>query len=498
MRTSGHIWTTREGVDQSCYGRGVLRASSWQRFIALLSTGFIVFACGQLSGLEDPAAGPGEQEGPDAKTVEVVPAELDLGEVACGSESVAKLLSLANKGTAPADYRVQLAEGTPFRIDGPLEGTLAPGAPATMLSVVARPASAGEVDGQLVVSVGARAQTIPIKGQGRGGSYYASTNLINFGEVRRLKGAPTLATVVVKNSGNEPLVIPEFAGVTSDFNINWEGKPTAFQVGPGEEKTLTAVFADGAETPTEVTATITPKPTGTLCGELAPLTLRGKRVSYDVTIQGVDFGQINCTPPTTTKDIIISNYASSAIGWSVALGPASVFELRSAPSGNLAPGGAKPTVGLVTLAAKSTTKPGIYNETVDVAITGVAAPSGGARQTTASLSVRGAFLTYSPTPVPGFVSNGSTADVKQIMLSNTGPDPVAIYWYWSASSGGNGPWSYASAPAVVGANSQATFSVSFWPGGSCPCSTTLYAARYYPSLLCGGPLGIPLTGTLTQ
>src|SRR5262249_20309471 len=130
------------------------------------------------------------------------------------------------------------------------------------------------------------------------------------------------------------------------------------------------------------------------------LEARGTRTNLDVTVGIADFGKQGCgTTVTTTKDIVVTNYASAVVGVTASLGSPSAFAFVNPPTINLPAGSATtPTTGVITLKLNPLGNDlTVIQENVNLSIVGVPAPSGGPRMTQARVDVRGAIIDIDPT-----------------------------------------------------------------------------------------------------
>jgi hypothetical protein len=386
----------------------------------------VVVACGEIAGLRDPGA----IGDPDAATdgaasaddVLIEPTSLDLGAVACGTTSKAPSnIVIKNRGSTNPKYKVQVAEGSGFELQGALEGELGKDATVT-IGVVAKPSVAGDVTAEVSVSAGAIVAPVALKAHGEGARIEIAPTTANVGQVRRENGGSL--DVALTNSGNEPATITKIDSSLPDFSASWEGSPAPLAIEAGATKTIKVALAKGADSEV-LKGMLTFGIDGAVCGAPPVLPIEGQRVNQDVTISPADFGNQLCTTtPTLQRDIVISNYTSSTLAYTANLknGAASVFQIVSGASDTIAPGTTEtPTTKAVKLSMKAPVPAtvGAINEVVDVEVGGIAPPSGGPRTTAATANVRGVVLKVSQTNMTGFQED----EVRYVTFTNTGNEP---------------------------------------------------------------------------
>ena len=450
-------------------------------------------ACSQIAGLEDPQAaplpeGPGgapsePTDGEPPATVEVSPRELDFGLVACGAAPAGpEVITLLNKGDAPAPYTVQLPEGTPFTLKGETSGTLAPGA-SVPISVFAATTSSAPLTGSVLVTAAGAVTEVTAKVADKGASLELLPTLADFGEVRFQVGG-TPIPIQIRNVGTDPVTIPSFEGTTADFAVDWAGKPAALVIPAGGSATVQATFSSGATVSAAILeAKLRPVVDGVLCGDRPTLTSRGKRIDTTVTISVADWGSVDCnTADPGQRTITIQNFFTGQVGYQVALGGGSAFELVSPAQGTVNAGQSAE----VTLAAKATgTSLGTIEEDVDVTISGVAAPSGGPRKTKARIRVRGAIVGVTPASITSYRYIYNDTDWKAFAVGNTGNESVSVtYRVIRQDSNGGTAWTWYTNTISLSPGQQKNMWVGFRPTNRGTFPADVPVSRYGGAKVC--------------
>lgn len=446
---------------------GVVRGRTASTIARTVAIGLLVAGCAQLADLGGPGAEtapatPDASGGTEPKSeanIEITPSALEFGEVGCGTEPAAQLITIRNKGGLPVTYKAQTPAGTSFRLDGELEGTLAPKGVVT-LNVFVNPRAAGDNGADLVVKAGDAFQQIHASAKGTGPTFELEQSTIAFGDVRKENGAPPV-DVAVKNTGSEAISVADFTSSDPAFEIQWSAKPGAFTVPPnGSASFKVALLGTTNVDPTALTATIKPNSTK-FCGAPPVLTVSGRRVTSDVTINPADWGKQSCNTTPGSKDVVITSYANAIVNYTVALGPASAFTIQS--EGPLAVAAAptpdKPMTAVIRIAPKQLggTAPLLDVKELLAVVLGSTAPGvSGRRDLPLHVETRGAIVTITPAAL-SFTSNGTKTDSKSFKVENTGNDSMFLNWKLTSSGGA---WTY-SPPGYVGAGAAATASVDF-------------------------------------
>ena len=400
----------------------------------------MAMACGEIAGLRDPevaadtAGGDGGLANPESKDdVGIEPQDIDIGTVACGTTSAdVKNIVIKNRGATTPRYSVQIAEGSGFELTGPAEGDLGKDATVT-IGVVAKPTVSGDLNSEITVTAGTVVSQIPVKAIGEGARFEIAPSLANLGAVRRENGGAL--DVALTNTGNKAATITKIDSSSPEFSATWEGSPAPLAIEAGATKTVKVTLAPGGDSAV-LDAMLTFGVDGPLCGTAVILPVQGQRVNQEVTISPADFGNQYCTTtPTLQRDVVISNYTTSALAYSAKLrnGDASLFTIVSGGADTIPPGStATPTTKAVKLSMKQVPAAvGPVNEVVDVEISGIAPPSGGPRTTAATASVRGIVLTINPNSMTNFGNNES----RSVTFTNSGNETWAFASSFSRESG---------------------------------------------------------------
>lgn len=401
-----------------------------------LALASLCFACAQIAGISEAPARDTEPTTTDGGStipggertdpnIAITPSEMDFGELACGAPSSPKLVTIKNSGDTAAKYKVVIPEGTAFKVDGVLEGSVEAGGLVT-LGVVATPVTAAETTTDLVVSAGNAVQIIHPKARGAGAALELAPDLVNFGDVRMQSGGGPIE-VVAKNSGTMPITVTELqAG--PEFEV--KAATSTFSLGPGQATKLEALLKPAQAESAPLQMDVKPKVTGSLCGAPPTLTLKGRRVNSNVTISSGDWGSVKCTTPVGAKDIVVSNYSPAQLTYTAALQATSAFTITSGASGTLLAGsGGAPT----TAAIKVVPKPisgfaALVQENLTVTVSGIAPPEGGPRTVPLRIDVRGAVLTYTPAQILDFMSDGVATDTRTFSVKNSGNETIFLSW----------------------------------------------------------------------
>jgi hypothetical protein len=428
------------------------REGRTRRFAGLIVAGATIVACSELAGINDaktidesvpepdrtenPPVRPGDDQRTDESIV-ISPAEIDFGDVPCQTEAVAKLISIHNKSTAATSYKVVIPDGTAFRIDGALEGSVPAGGVVT-LRVFAKPGTAGANTTDLVISAGNAVQTIHPKARGTGATMELLPTLVSFGDVRMQSGGGPIDVEVV-NRGTAPITFSAFE-TSAEFAVAL-GVPQ-LRIDPEGKAIVKATLKPGVESAAPLQAILKPVLTQTLCGQPPVLTLTGKRVNSSVTLSSGDFGRQNCTA-NPSREITVSNYSPSLLTYTASLAAVTAFTITSGASGSLAAGNTNtPTLAKITVQAKPFgTNLTPIAEDLTVNIVGIAAPEGGMRKVPLKVDVRGAIVTFTPQEIRNFTSDGVTTDTKTFNALNTGNEPIYLYWIFARTAGG-AAWTY--------------------------------------------------------
>lgn len=451
----------------------------------------MVVACSELAGISDssskapsPSAAkddsgtspPVTGDDRDDASITITPAagDIDFGELPCGVESAAKVISIQNLGATETSYKLVIPDDTAFRIEGALEGKVAARG-QVQLKVYAKPAVAGESSTDLILSAGDAVQSMRPKARGAGPTFELNPSMLNFGDVRMQSGASVDIEAI--NNGTAPALLTAFAG-TVDFTVSAASTPLTIAPGGGKsflKVTLTTANVESAP----LTAMLTPTLGTGICGLPPKLTLLGRRVNSNVTLSNGDWAKQNCTAQNN-KDIVVSNYSATALTFTATLPATSAFTILSGGGpGNIAAGSpASPTTQVIKLQPKPFgSNVVVIQEDLSIMLGGLAPPEGGLRKVPLKVDVRGAVVTFNPTTITDFLSDGTTTSTKNITATNTGNERIYLVWNINRTQGGLA-WTGAP-PSSIGAGNNQTGSASFKPA---PASTdTAHAATLTPT-----------------
>ncbi|CAN5826231.1 hypothetical protein BH11MYX4_BH11MYX4_56450 [soil metagenome] len=435
--------------------------------------GLLVGGCAQLAGLGEGTetagntpAGNVDGGGTEARTdanITISPATLDYGAVACGTDSPEKLISITNNGSLRVDYEVQLPEGTAFRLGPDAKGILAPKQSKT-IAVIANARLAGDNVADLFVSAGQALQQLHLTAKGSGPTFELTQSTIAFGDVRKENGGAPV-DIEVKNSGTEALSVAQFTTSDPAFDVQWSAKPGAFTVAPGASGTfkvalLTATSPDGAA----LSGTI--KPTTTkICGAPPILTVSGRRVTSEVTVNPADWGAQSCGTTPASKNVVITNYANAIVTYTIDQGASPSFVATDMSGGSVpaAPNPQTPQTGTIRVVPKplATAAPlPNVNEKLGVVLGSTGPGISGRRDVALHVDTRGAIVTITPATL-ALTSDGSNTDSKPFTVTNTGNELVYLNWSFQRTNAkGATSWSY-STPNFLAAGGSGNGKVDF-------------------------------------
>jgi hypothetical protein len=499
----------RDGADAwPVLTSGVVRGPTAASIARALAMGLLVAGCARLAdlgaGSDTAAVSPNTEPGSEGRTdgnIEITPATLDFGAVPCGTEGESRLITIHNKGGLPVPYKAQVPAGSSFRIDGELEGTLAPKGRVT-LDVFVNPRTAGENSADLFVTAGAALQPIRATAKGSGPTIEIAQSTIAFGDVRKENGGAPV-DVAVKNSGTEALSISTFISSHAAFEVVWPGKPVAFTVPPNGTTNFKVVLVSAAsDDSAPLSATIKPSTTK-FCGAPPLLTVTGRRFTSEVTLSPVDFGRQACNTTPGARNIVVTNYANKPVNFSLTPATNTAFTFDPPVGGvvALAPTSGQPQSANIKVTPKllGNTAPLLdIKELLGVTLTSEAPNVSGRRDVPLHVETRGAILTITPVAL-AFTSNGTTTDTKTFNVANTGNESIFLTWTFARPSGnGAGAWAY-SPPGNVNAGGANDGSVDFKApaaeGG--PFTATLTPQQFFlgTAAICKALVPVTMTGT---
>jgi hypothetical protein len=183
-----------------------------------------------------------------------------------------------------------------------------------------------------------------------------------------------------------------------------------------------------------------------------------------VTLSSGDFGPKNCTPQTNARNITITNYSNNALTYTAALvaAAASGFTIVNPGPGTVAATGdpnMPKTANIVVQPKPYGTNLSVITDTLNVDITGIAAPEGGLRAVPLRVDVRGAIVTANPMSLTGFASNGTNTDTKNFAVTNSGNETIYLSWNFVRTVGGPA-WTY-NPPGALGPGTTRNAGIGF-------------------------------------
>lgn len=388
-----------------------MRIQRLARLTALVAASTaVVFGCAQLAGLDDSTSGSSgtssSKDGGKALSgeVEISPATLEFLPTECGTEAV-KPIVLVNKSNADVDYNIKSNDAV-FVIKGNPKGTMISGGSAT-IDVAVRPTLAQLQKTDLVIEINGRTQIYPANVQGQGATFELSQTAIDFGDVRKQNGAET--KISVKNAGNKPLAaVLEPVAPTTDFEV----VPRNINAAIDGSAEVTVRLKDGVSTAAPIAAQFKPNGAG-ICGAQPILDVRGKRITTDVTIDTVDWGDVLCKSTPADRDATVKNYGPSSVSFTSTL-TGTLFSIKTGGTGTLLGGSeTNPTTAKIKLSATPGTVPGQKDETLTITY------ASGAQTSTGKVReyVAGLVLQITPNSA-AFSSDGGTEQRRKFDITN--------------------------------------------------------------------------------
>jgi hypothetical protein len=372
-----------------------------------------------------------------AEGITVSPATLDFS-YDCNQQKSGSF-AIANTGTAPKDFTINLPSSDAFVVEetdaGTITGTIAPQG-VKVVTVIAQAGSAGDISGNILIHVGDSDFLVRTTGARHGAMLVATPTAVDFGIVH--SNTTATQTVTFKNSGD--VLVALNATNTLDFTLQDGVVP------PGATASVNALMSAGvAGPPLSESANLTTSVA--LCpGSTKSFTFTGQRSNANVTVNPakLDFGAIDCgTTASNTASVTISSYdltQGTAYTAALAKGSASAFKIVSGGSGSLpkasntGPATAPIMIGLNPAA----TTPGAVADTLTVTPAGLAPIV-----VNLTMLVSGAVLLVAPTDLSfnkigqsltaSFKNSGNAATCLKYTLTTTTPkawtsetgDPVA-------------------------------------------------------------------------
>lgn len=377
---------------------------------ALAPIGLALVALGACVGTDNLSGGgssgtSGTAVDPGGADVSIEPSSLELPETDCGAQAQ-KAFVILNRSKTPVDYKVRSIDPT-FTLGGSASGVIPAGGAATV-DVRATPNAAQELSSTLVVEINGEARAYSVKVRGSGATFEASPSAIDFGDVRKENGAETKITV--RNTGRRPLdTTLEAVAATADFDV----LPVSVRAAPDASTEVTVRLKPGVSNAAPLVAQFKPRASG-ICGALPTIDVRGKRITTDVTIDAVDWGDVGCKTNPADRDATIKNYGPSTILYTSSITGTS-FSIVSNGGGSVPSGSeTNPAQQTIKLHAVPGTVPGQKDETLSITYGGVQTSTGKVRA-----FVVGLVLAITPSSAV-FVSNGTNEQRRVFNLSNSG------------------------------------------------------------------------------
>ncbi|MBX3207379.1 MAG: choice-of-anchor D domain-containing protein [Labilithrix sp.] len=385
-------------------------------------------ACASLAGIEAPAPGDDARDDRDDGTgaagadgLGVSPDRVEITST-CAGEGESKFVTLSNKTGREAPYELEVPEGAAFALRDPadasaskLAGTLAAGEDVRIyLRVIAT--KAGTSTAPLRARVGGQTTQVTVTVKVEGGALEFWPALVDFGDVRYNKPSPT-QTVQLKNVGTEPVNVIAFGGpggadAGSDFQVN--AGAGSIPLEPNAMADIPVALAPG-EPGSQVTAYFEPQTETPTCGAPPKLTLKGKRVNEDVTVNpvSINFNDVDCGSGGMTRTIVISNFSATAVPFEATTNADARYAL-SVTSGSVpaASGGTEGKTSIV-VTLKPVNDLGPHADKVDIKVS----PVGGEKTTTVSVAMRtvGGLLVIDPAE-----RSFGPGDTKSFTVKNVG------------------------------------------------------------------------------
>jgi hypothetical protein len=274
-------------------------------------------------------------------------AGIDFGLAECaGAAPADQSIILANLGGETLTWSASLAGASAIGFNGPRQGTLAPGARAT-ITVAAqafpKAAIAGEsLQATLTVVTNDLSHAkalLPVKVTPAGGTLTLTPASVSFGQVPVRKQAADIP-LLLANVGNVPVEVTLGAPSDAQFALGWSGTG-AITLGPGAAVPgLVAQFNPSAAKAASATATVSVR--GVTCGVGVPsVTLKGEGTNGTVSASpgALFFGEVPCGSMAASQTVKLSNSGNAPFTFttSLDLGAASPYSVLPA-SGAVAPG----------------------------------------------------------------------------------------------------------------------------------------------------------------
>jgi hypothetical protein len=343
-------------------------------------------------------------------------AGIDFGLAECaGAAPADQSIILANLGGETLTWSASLAGASAIGFNGPRQGTLAPGARAT-ITVAAqafpKAAIAGEsLQATLTVVTNDLSHAkalLPVKVTPAGGTLTLTPASVSFGQVPVRKQAADIP-LLLANVGNVPVEVTLGAPSDAQFALGWSGTG-AITLGPGAAVPgLVAQFNPSAAKAASATATVSVR--GVTCGVGVPsVTLKGEGTNGTVSASpgALFFGEVPCGSMAASQTVKLSNSGNAPFTFttSLDLGAASPYSVLPA-SGAVAPGAS------IDLEVKPAAIPASALTTADLLAEPLSFANDGNAAATLTLTASGSDYEVSPvaptaTPAGGTLSATAT------------------------------------------------------------------------------------------
>lgn len=396
-----------------------------------IAVAFALAACAKLAGLEN-ADEPETLNGASLVTPEgiiVSPAKLEFA-TRCSDTAQDQYVSISNTSDKEVPYEVRAPERSVISlrddqgVSGPVvSGVLAPGK-VVQVVVVVTASKPGTMTSEIFVTTAGRLQQIPTQVTIKGGALTLTPALIDFGEVRQNTPAPS-QPVEIENIGSEPVTVRSWSSSATDAGTaDFTMSTGSITIAPGQKGTASASFVPGgAGEP--VSVELRPDTVDSLCSEAPKLTLKGRRVNQDVTVNpgSVDFGDVDCKATSDdVREVVFSNYANSTATASITLPDSSWFKVTTATQISVpAAAGSSPGTATIKLGLKQMPSQ-LEDHSEDISID-ITSPVKTTKIVKARVNTVGAILSITPTTLDGFYLN----QTRQFSIKNDGNKSIFVH-----------------------------------------------------------------------
>ena len=393
-----------------------------------------------------------------AGDVQISPASLviDFGAVACGGKSAESPITILNTSNEPIAWNATPPTDSPFFVDGPLSGTLAPGGTAK-INVGIQPTISGDLLGGIAITAGKTSVQVVTRATGQGGDLSFVSGVADFGKVP-INGTATVP-IQIKNGGTAQTSLTALSSSDASFVVTWGGG--VLVVPAGGVVNANALFTAGADQKS-YTATLSPIGTSTLCSPSPTLSATAVTVNTQVGVTVADFGAQSCnTTPSGTQTVTISNYLldeALPLG-GFALQNRTAFTLGTPPtSAPKATDASHPGTATITVSANP------IGPTIGAVSDTLSFTANGAPQSTpVRMNVQGANLVISPARLDFTTSTSAwTRDTKSFTVTNKGNATIRVSYDFLRTQGA-AAWFKDDSTDDIAPNATAQISIGFQP-----------------------------------